>query len=128
MNDKGKIIPGLIVFVGLITFPIWYGLNTTAGPLPNPEKPTNAKECVKSTEYMRNSHMVMLNEWRDDIVRSGGPRHDKTEGSGIDYIRSLQKGCMNCHTSKKKFCDECHNYAAVKPYCWDCHIQPKETN
>jgi len=39
---------------------------------------------------------------------------------------SLQNGCMTCHSNKKKFCDECHNYMAVVPYCWDCHIQPKE--
>ena len=127
MYDKGIIIPGLIVFVGLVTFPLWYGLSTTAGPLPNPEKPTNAKECVESVEFMRSSHMVLLNEWRDNIVRSGGTRKGTT-ADGTEYVRSLQKGCMNCHTSKKKFCDECHTYAAVKPYCWDCHIQPKETN
>ena len=35
---------------------------------------------------------------------------------------SLQNECMRCHSNKKKFCDECHNYMAVKPYCWDCHI------
>ena len=127
MYDKGIIIPGLIVFVGLVTFPLWYGLGSAGGHLPNPEKPTNAKECVESTEFMRSSHMVMLNEWRDDIVRSGGTRKGTT-ADGTEYVRSLQKGCMNCHTSKKKFCDECHTYAAVKPYCWDCHIQPKEAN
>jgi len=33
---------------------------------------------------------------------------------------------MHCHSNKKKFCDECHNYMAVKPFCWDCHIQPRE--
>ena len=126
MYDKGKIIPGLLVFVVLTTFPIWYGYGKTSH-LPNPEKPTIAKQCVASTEIMRSSHMVMLNEWRDDIVRSGGTRHGETE-DGTEYVRSLQKGCMKCHTSKKKFCDECHNYAAVKPYCWDCHIQPKEAN
>lgn len=127
MYDKGKIIPGLIVFVGLVTFPIWYGFSNAGGPLPNPEKPTNAKECVESTEYMRSSHMVLLNEWRDDIVRSGGTRKGATP-DGTEYVKSLQKGCMNCHTSKKRFCDECHNYASVQPYCWDCHLQPKEAN
>jgi hypothetical protein len=125
MYDKGKIIAGLIVFVGLITFPIWYGFGNSGGPLPNPEKPTNARECVRPVEFMRNSHMVLLNEWRDDIVRSGGARLGTT-ADGTEYVRSLQKGCMKCHTSKEKFCDVCHNYAAVKPYCWDCHIQPKE--
>jgi len=95
MYDKGKIIPGLIVFVGLVTFPIWYGFGK-AGHLPNPEKPINAKECVESVSVMRTSHMVMLNEWRDDIVRAKGPRHGKTE-DGTEYVRSLQKGCMKCH-------------------------------
>ncbi|MBU0674442.1 MAG: sulfate reduction electron transfer complex DsrMKJOP subunit DsrJ [Proteobacteria bacterium] len=126
MYDNNKIIPGLIVFVGLITFPIWYGFGS-AGHLPIPEKSTKSKECVESVEYMRTSHMVLLNTWRDGIVRMGETRHGET-ADGTPYVRSLQKGCMNCHTSKKKFCDECHTYASVKPYCWDCHLQPKETN
>jgi hypothetical protein len=127
MYDTGKIIPGLIVFVGLVTFPVWYAFGTDAGTLPNPEKPTKARQCVESTDVMRTSHMVLLNEWRDDIVRTGGSRHGQT-ADGTEYVRSLQKGCMDCHTSKQKFCDECHNYAAVKPYCWDCHVPPKEAN
>ena len=39
---------------------------------------------------------------------------------------SLQNTCMACHTSKKEFCDQCHNYANVTPFCWDCHVEPKE--
>ena len=126
MYDTGKVITGLIIFVGLITFPIWYGFGN-AGHLPNPEKPKNAKECVEAVDYMRSSHMQLLNEWRDDVVRSGGARTGKT-ANGTEYLRSLQRGCMKCHTSYKKFCNECHTYAAVKPYCWDCHIQPEEVN
>jgi hypothetical protein len=26
--------------------------------------------------------------------------------------------------SKKQFCEECHTYASVKPYCWECHVVP----
>jgi len=33
---------------------------------------------------------------------------------------------MDCHNNKTKFCDQCHNYAGVSPYCWECHIEPKE--
>jgi hypothetical protein len=39
---------------------------------------------------------------------------------------SLQNTCMQCHPNKAEFCDRCHNYASVKPYCWDCHVEPKE--
>ena len=42
------------------------------------------------------------------------------------YEMSLQNTCMECHTSKKEFCDQCHDYMAVAPFCWDCHVAPKE--
>jgi len=127
MYDKGKIIPGLIVFLGLMLFPIWYNRGD-AGVAPVPEKAVGATECVQPAQYMRTTHMQLLNNWRDDVVRYNGNRFATTE-HGTQYERSLQKGCMKCHASKKKFCDKCHEYAAVKgPYCWDCHIAPKETN
>ena len=124
MYGKGRIIPSLLIFLGLMTFPIWYN-SGNARQVPNPEKPKNYRECVEETQYMRTTHMKLLNDWRDDILRSGGTRSGVT-ANGTEYVRSLQNGCMECHSSKKKFCDECHTYAAVKPYCWDCHIEPKE--
>lgn len=123
MYDSGKIITGLIIFVGLMTFPIWRGVE---GKVPKPEKPpTGARQCVKDTQYMRTSHMVVLDEWRDEALREG--KREKIKVDGQEYMKSLMLGCMKCHTNKTKFCDECHTYAAVKPYCWDCHIAPKET-
>jgi len=124
MYDGGKIVPGLLIFVGLMTFPIWHNIGS-AHQMPQLEKPKDVKECVRPVPFMRTSHMKLLNEWRDDIIRDNGPRHGKTEG-GVVYERSLMKGCLKCHDKKKKFCDQCHNYAAVKPYCWDCHYPPEE--
>ena len=127
MYDMNKILPGLIVFFGLVTFPIWYN-HGNAGHVPKPEKPTNAKECIRPTAEMRTSHMVILNQFRDEVVRES-KRGEIKHAGGVEYDdKSLMLGCMKCHTSTKKFCDECHTYAAVQPYCWDCHIQPKETN
>ncbi len=125
MYDSGKIITGLVIFVIMITFPIWYNVGG-AEQLPKVEKPVGKKECVQDTQFMRTSHMALLNNWRDEVVRSGERQYQVVEG--VKYEKSLQNGCMNCHTSKAKFCDECHTYAAVKPYCWDCHVQPKEIN
>ncbi len=122
MYGTGRIIPALAIFLGFMTFAVWYNAGQAQQP-PKPEKPKDYKECVAPTEYMRTSHMVLLNEWRDDILRNGGPRTGVT-ANGTSYTRSLQNGCMNCHNDKKKFCDTCHTYAAVKPYCWDCHLEP----
>lgn len=125
MYGGGRVILGLVIFVGLMTFPMWYNIGG-ARQLPNPEKPKGYKECVETTQYMRTSHMVLLNDWRDDVVRESGARTGETATFGHEYKRSLQNGCMMCHSDKKKFCDECHNYTAVKPYCWDCHFVREE--
>jgi hypothetical protein len=39
---------------------------------------------------------------------------------------SLTRTCLDCHSNKAEFCDRCHTYMAVDPYCWDCHVEPKE--
>ncbi len=124
MYDGKLIIPGLIIFVALMTFPIWKNMGN-AGPVPKLEKPKGVTKCVESAKYMRTSHMKVLDDWRDETLRDG----DRTpiEIDGIKYDKSLMNGCMKCHTEKKKFCDECHTYTSVKPYCWDCHFLPKET-
>lgn len=123
MYDKGKIIPGLVIFLGLFTFPIWYNAGNP-GKAPKPEKPVGVRDCVKPIAYMRSSHMQLLNRWRDEVLRE-----DKRAPVMIDgklYPKKLQEGCMGCHKDKKKFCDQCHTYAGVKPYCWTCHFPPSE--
>jgi hypothetical protein len=74
---------------------------------------------------MKAEHMVLIDFWRDSVVREMNRQYVST-ANHKKFNMSLQNGCMRCHSNKKKFCDECHNYMAVKPYCWDCHIQPKE--
>ncbi len=124
MYDSGKIIPGLIIFVLFITFPIWYN-HGDAGTVPKPELPKDAKECVRPADFMRAEHMQLLNEWRDEVLRTGDRSFNVKIGDR-QYQKSLMNTCMQCHTSKKKFCDTCHTYASVTPYCWDCHLAPVE--
>lgn len=123
MYNRDKIIPGLVIFVALATFPIWYN-SGNAGQLPQPEKAQGATQCVADTNEMRQSHMVLLNQWRDEVLREG--KREQVMVDGKPYEKSLMNGCLKCHVNKNKFCDECHLYAAVKPYCWDCHFPPKE--
>ena len=61
MYNKGTIIPGLIIFVLFVTFPVWFqGLK--AGDMPKPELPPGGeKQCVAPAEEMRAKHMILLN-------------------------------------------------------------------
>ncbi len=123
MYNKGTIIPGLAIFVLFVTFPLWFNAFSTASTVPKPELPPGGeKECVASAVEMRGNHMALLNEWRDEVLRDG-ERNVVTVG-GKEYRRGLQMACMECHTNKEKFCDSCHVYVSVKPYCWDCHLSP----
>ena len=124
MYDSGKIIPGLIIFVLFVTFPVWYN-HGDAGAVPQPELPKTAKQCVKPVQEMRAKHMVLLMDWRDEVLRDGDRSFDVKIGDQ-EYQKSLMNTCMQCHSSKKKFCDTCHSYASVTPYCWDCHLAPVE--
>lgn len=124
MRDREIIIGGLILFLGLITFPVWY--NAAAGTTskgPEPKLPAEEKNCVAPVAYMRISHMELLTTWRDEVVRQHNRKFVAFDGK--THTMSLTQTCMKCHTSKADFCDRCHNYAGVKPYCWDCHIDPK---
>jgi hypothetical protein len=124
MYNKRLIIPGLVIFIALVTSPIWYN-GLVANPLPpKPALPEDSQNCVLPKAEMRDTHMSLLNEWRDDVLRDGNRVTVTVDGK--TYRKGLQLACMQCHTNKEKFCDSCHEYASVKPYCWDCHLTPKE--
>jgi hypothetical protein len=126
MNDRWKIVIGLIVFLGLITFPVWANLaGTPVVRAPKLTLPANETDCVAPTEYMRTSHMDLLLAWRDQVVREG----DRIfiDHKGREFQKSLTNTCLGCHSNKAEFCDQCHNYLGVKPSCWNCHNERKET-
>jgi [DsrC]-trisulfide reductase subunit J len=125
MKDKKWIILGLIIFVGLFSFPFWYNLGKAA-PAPDlvlTPKAKAAKECVLPTEYMRTNHMELLDLWRLKVVREG--EHTFVNPQGKAFTMSLTNTCLDCHSNTAEFCDRCHNYNSVNPYCWDCHNKPK---
>lgn len=124
MRDRGIILVGLMVFLGVITFPVWYNLASgTTSKAPELKLPVEEKHCVAPVEYMRTSHMDLLTDWRDEVVRQNIRTFKAFDGK--TYTMGLTQTCMKCHTSKADFCDRCHDYAGVAPYCWDCHVDPK---
>lgn len=124
MYNKGIISAGLVIFAIIMTFPVWFN-KLSAGDPPKPELPPGGeKACVAPASEMRDKHMVLLNEWRDEVLRDAD--RVAVEVDGKVYRKGLQTTCMQCHTSKQKFCDTCHEYSSVKPTCWECHITPEK--
>jgi len=79
------------------------------------EKPVSeGTKCIngESAEYMRFHHWERLRGLREEVVREG------TRGDiSLD-------GCWDCHKSKVRFCDRCHDAATVRPDCFKCHYSP----
>ena len=126
MYDGVKIITGLVIFFILLLFPVWYQA-VRAEKVPDPQLSEMAKEagkCIEPTPYMTTQHMKVLDDWRNEVVRDGERYYVSSEGK--TYYKSLQVTCLECHSNKTEFCDQCHNYMGVSPYCWDCHIAPEE--
>jgi hypothetical protein len=74
------------------------------------------KECVRETEYMRFHHMDLLKEIREEFVRYG----NRSE-IGFD-------SCRGCHTSRERFCNQCHNAVTLNLDCFGCHYYPEPTH
>jgi hypothetical protein len=143
MNSKAGVVIGLIIGLVVLTVPFWYALGQLAtgqsDPPPSLALPTNAERCVEAN--MRAVHMQVIDEWRDAVVRDGvTDKYESTDFPGELYERSLTKTClMQCHATAKvdtnlvadgqamsvqqRFCNECHQYANVRPNCWDCHLE-----
>lgn len=121
MYDSSKVIAGIVIFLLLITSPIWYNIASgKADYVPQLQIDIKETQCVESKEYMRANHMDLLNEWRDEVVRGGSRIY--TSQNGKEFEKSLTNTCMNCHKNRSEFCSKCHDYAAVKqPKCWNCH-------
>lgn len=124
MYKGGRIIAFAALFCLAVLSPFIVNL-ANAAPAPETSLDTPAinaqqtKECVASTEYMKDNHMQLLDEWRNDVMRDGSREYESA--SGQVYEKSLDGTCLECHSNREEFCDSCHDYASVDPYCWGCH-------
>lgn len=80
--------------------------------------------CVADPAFMRKNHMKMIIHQRDETMRLG-----------IRGGKYSLAACVDCHASKKDnsvlgdsqhFCQGCHEYAAVKIDCFECHSSKRK--
>ena len=120
MHDTGKVIAGIVIFLIVVLLPIWF--SAAGGGLGEaPEIDPGEGSCVLSAEDMMSSHMELLDDWRDAVVREND-REMVPVGDEM-YPKSLTKTCLNCH-AYQDFCKKCHDYMGVEPNCYDCHLRP----
>jgi hypothetical protein len=123
MYNAKAVTIGIIIFVILFTSPFWASLLGKSYKETGVTLPRNEKECVETTDFMRNKHMQLLNEWRDEALRNENRVY--VASNGKKWTISLQNTCLKCHTNYKEFCDKCHTANSVDPYCWTCHLIPQ---
>ena len=133
-TDERKRRLAVVIPVVIIVLPFVYSVGAWAVSLAAPsdepflEMPdAQFEECVRDTEYMRFSHMTLLLQARNEI-RSGDrgdiglsqlkPEAAVTRVSGGDESRSY---CSDCHTSRERFCNQCHNSVNLYLDCFSCH-------
>ncbi len=109
----------IVILSLIILFPIGYSVisfvfaQTSHNSEPFLEMPDSTyKNCVKDTDYMRFHHWELLQGIREEVVRFGN-RGDIS-----------LSGCRDCHTSREKFCNKCHDATSLFPDCFGCHYYP----
>jgi hypothetical protein len=109
-----------VVLVLVILVPVGYSVYARVAVTQPAEflDPPKGDACVcerigEDTEWMRLHHWELLRGLREEVVRTGNR-------SEISF-----DGCWNCHQSKVKFCDRCHDAAFVRPDCFGCHYYPE---
>jgi hypothetical protein len=103
----------VIIILSPIAFSAASRLLTT-GPQPFLEPPNAQYEnCIRDTEYMRFHHMDYLKEVREEYVRYG-----IRDSEGLT-------SCKECHASRERFCNRCHDTVDLYVDCFDCHYYPE---
>lgn len=143
MYNLDKVIPGIIILILFLTTPIWLNLaNLKALPPKDPhigqarmcttchvsekgpDEAVMSEKCVAETQYMREYHMKLLDEWREKKIRKGEVYYKGLDGK--TYVMSLQRTCLKCHSDYSNFCYRCHKFTGVQIDCFNCHIAEKE--
>ena len=117
-TDMKKFFITALLFLGVAGYPLLHSA-FAGGELPEPDTSGAGEFCVESRDFMRANHMVLLHQWRDEVVRQN--QRTYTNSQGVHFEKSLSKTCLGCHKSNENFCESCHSSAGVDTYCFDCH-------
>jgi len=116
-----RLLTTILVLIGLST-----GAATGGGLYPDIPKAVGAPH-PEGNDYMRINHMRMLSHDRDETMYNGNRS-----------VKASIKECVACHAvmgpdalpipvqEEGHFCRNCHEFAAVKVDCFQCHNSKPE--
>lgn len=113
----------LVLLVGLGALPMLSNAGDLAPAVPKAKTKASEKtECVEAVDVMRKNHMEFLKHKRDETMREGVRTKKHSLVECIDcHVTPNEKGEYARVGENGHFCSSCHNYAAVKIDCFDCH-------
>ena len=87
-----------------------------------PPSKAGVAECVEPTDVMRKQHYSFLKHQRDLTMHEGvrTKKHSLNECISC-HIQPREDGSIPKHDESDHFCNTCHEYAAVKIDCFECH-------
>ena len=93
MYDSKPIITGIIIFLVIFTYPLWSNIGSASTP-PKPDtkpaleyakKANLLQTCVLGKDYMRTSHMVLLDNY---LVMHGRCPFEGTRKHAVTWFKS----------------------------------------
>lgn len=122
MRDRPVILGGLALLLAMLTAPFWHGaLARTGGALPAVPAAKGA-HCVRPVAWMRRNHMKLLMQLRYEAVHEGiRNRQESLPGCIGCHVSKMADGRYPSATSRKFFCNACHEYVGVRIDCFSCH-------
>ena len=80
------------------------------------------ERCIADRDVMRRDHMRMLLRYRHQVVREGAhqPQHGIEDCVSCHAVKGVDGGPVSID-SPQHFCRVCHDYAAVRIDCFECH-------
>ena len=94
---KTNVIIGIVIFAILVTVPFWSAiLSPASGAAPEVSLDTpvinhlsgDDYKCLEVVEWMRAHNMVLLSDWKVEVVREGTRTYIAEDGT--EYLASLQ--------------------------------------
>ena len=123
MKSLRQFVKYVVVLAGLSALSV-STFASEFGPQPPKAKQRVSSEqaCVEPIDDIRKNHMEYLLHKRDETLREGVRTKQHSLVECIDcHVTPNEKGEYARIGDDKHFCSSCHNYAAVKVDCFDCH-------